>query len=167
MSSLYRRREYPFTLNSSSTSSYTTFRSSIHSFIVLSSNAFIKCMYICIRTWWSITCIHQKQQGQKKYLHVYWRNRHFAPHLASFYSTALSRGEVPSAWRQANVIPVLESVGYLASNYRPVSLTCICSKVLEHIVVSNMVKHLELPSWHLNGLPTWLQGQKKQAVRTN
>ena len=32
----------------------------------------------------------------------------FAPHLASFYSTALSRGEVPSAWRQANVIPVLK-----------------------------------------------------------
>ena len=33
---------------------------------------------------------------------------------------------------------------YLASNYRPVSLTCICCKVLEHIVVSNMVKHLEI-----------------------
>jgi len=34
---------------------------------------------------------------------------------------------------------------YLASNYRPVSLTCICCKVLEHIVVSNMMKHLEIP----------------------
>jgi hypothetical protein len=33
---------------------------------------------------------------------------------------------------------------YLASNYRPVSLTCICCKVLEHIVVSNMMKHLEI-----------------------
>ena len=33
---------------------------------------------------------------------------------------------------------------YLASNYRLVSLTCICCKVLEHIVMSNMLKHLEV-----------------------
>ena len=69
----------------------------------------------------------------------------FAPHLASFYNVSLSRGEVPSDWRQANVIPVFKKgEKYLASNYRPVSLTCICYKVLEHIVVSNMMKHLEI-----------------------
>ena len=63
------------------------------------------------------------------------------------YSISLSRGEVPSDsdWRQANVIPVFKKgEKYLASNYRPVSLTCICCKVLEHIVVSNMLKHLEI-----------------------
>jgi len=44
----------------------------------------------------------------------------FAPHLASFYNTSLSRGEVPSDWRQANVIPVFKNgEKYLASNYRP------------------------------------------------
>jgi hypothetical protein len=32
---------------------------------------------------------------------------------------------------------------YLANNYRPVSLTCICCKILEHIVVSNILKHLD------------------------
>jgi hypothetical protein len=67
------------------------------------------------------------------------------PHLASFYYTSLSRGEVPSDWRQANAIFVFKKgEKYLASNYRVVSLTCICCKILEHIVVSNMVKHLEL-----------------------
>ena len=30
------------------------------------------------------------------------------------------------------------------SNYRPVSLTCIIAKCMEHILVSNMMKHLEL-----------------------
>ena len=60
-------------------------------------------------------------------------------------ASLLSRGEVPSDWRQANVIPVFKKgEKYLASNYRPVSLTCICYKVLEHIVVSNMMKHLEI-----------------------
>jgi len=82
----------------------------------------------------------------------------FAPHLASFYSISLSRGEVPFDWRQANVIPVFKKgEKYLASNYRPVSLTCICCKVLEHIVVSNMVKHLEI---HDSGLP-------REAVKHN
>ena len=59
----------------------------------------------------------------------------------------LSRGEVPSDWRQANVISVFKKgEKYLASNYRPVSLTCICYKVLEHsyICMFNMVKHLEI-----------------------
>ena len=31
----------------------------------------------------------------------------------------------------------------LAANYRPISLTCILCKVLEHVLVSNIVKHLE------------------------
>ena len=31
----------------------------------------------------------------------------------------------------------------MAENYRPVSLTCIVSKVLEHIVYSNICRHLE------------------------
>jgi hypothetical protein len=32
---------------------------------------------------------------------------------------------------------------YLASNYRPVSLTCICCKILENIVGSNILKLLD------------------------
>jgi hypothetical protein len=67
------------------------------------------------------------------------------PHLASFYNFSQSRGKVPSDWRQANVTPVFKKgEKYLVSNYRPVSLTCICCKVLEHIVMSNMLKHLEV-----------------------
>ena len=31
----------------------------------------------------------------------------------------------------------------LASNYRPISLACILCKVLEHILASNIVKHLD------------------------
>ena len=50
----------------------------------------------------------------------------FAHHLAYFYNISLSRGEVPSDWRQTNVIPVFKKgEKYLTSNYRPVSVTCI------------------------------------------
>ena len=35
---------------------------------------------------------------------------------------------------------------YDAANYRPVSLTCICYKTLEHMLVSNINKHLAFES---------------------
>ena len=35
---------------------------------------------------------------------------------------------------------------YNAANYQPVSLTCICCKTLEHIIVSNINKHLAFES---------------------
>ena len=50
----------------------------------------------------------------------------FAPLLTTIFNTSLSRGEVPTDWRQANVIPIFKKgEKYLASNYRPVSLTCM------------------------------------------
>jgi hypothetical protein len=30
-----------------------------------------------------------------------------------------------------------------AENYRPISLTCICCKLMEHIITSNIMKHLD------------------------
>ena len=43
------------------------------------------------------------------------------------------------------VAPVyMKGEKYDASNYRPVSLTCICCKTLEHTIVSNINKHLSL-----------------------
>ena len=68
----------------------------------------------------------------------------FAPHLSQIFNISLAQGEVPADWRQANVIPIFKKgEKYLASNYRPVSLTCICCKILKHIVVSNVLNHLD------------------------
>lgn len=42
------------------------------------------------------------------------------------------------------MIPVFKKgEKYLAINYRPVSLTCICCKILEHIVVTSILNHLD------------------------
>ena len=70
-----------------------------------------------------------------------------SPMLALIYNESLAQGTVPDDWRQANVAPVFKKgEKYNAANYRPVSLTCICCKTLEHIIVSNMNKHLAFES---------------------
>ena len=70
-----------------------------------------------------------------------------SPMLALIYNESLAQGTVPDDWRQANVAPVfIKGEKYNAANYRPVSLTCICCKTLEHIIVSNINKHLAFES---------------------
>jgi len=47
------------------------------------------------------------------------------------------------SWLRANITPIFKAGDRtLASNYRPVSLTSICSKILEHIIHSNIMGHL-------------------------
>ena len=66
-----------------------------------------------------------------------------APVLTYIFNESLAQGAVPDDWRHANVAPVFKKgEKYDAANYRPVSLTCICCKTLEHIIVSNINKHL-------------------------
>ena len=68
-----------------------------------------------------------------------------APLLAFIYNESLAQGTVPDDWRQANVAPVYKKgEKYDAANYRPVSLTCICCKTSEHIIVSNINKKVQV-----------------------
>ena len=70
-----------------------------------------------------------------------------APVLAYIFNESLAQGAVQDDWRLANVIPVFKKgEKYDAANYRPVSLTCICCKTLEYILVSNINKHLAFES---------------------
>ena len=57
---------------------------------------------------------------------------------------SLQTGKLPADWVKANAMPVFKKRDKsLASNYRPISLTCIHCKVFEHILASNIVKHLD------------------------
>ena len=70
-----------------------------------------------------------------------------SPILALIYNESLARGDVPDEWRHVNVSPVFKKgEKYDAANYRPVSLTCICCKTLEHILVSTINNYLALNS---------------------
>ena len=67
-----------------------------------------------------------------------------APILKLIFEKSLATGEVPYDWRIANVTPVYKKgERCVPKNYRPISLTSTCSKVLEHIISSYLMKHLE------------------------
>ena len=67
-----------------------------------------------------------------------------APIFTILFNKSLISGSVPSDWSMAFVAPIFKKgEKYQASNYRPVSLTCIACKLLEHIVVSNILDHLD------------------------
>ena len=64
--------------------------------------------------------------------------------LAHFFQQSLSIGVIPNDWKTANICPLFKKTDRtIPSNYRPVSLTCILCKILEHIVCSNFMGHLE------------------------
>ncbi|MEW8548727.1 MAG: reverse transcriptase family protein, partial [Candidatus Thiodiazotropha sp.] len=67
-----------------------------------------------------------------------------APILKVLFERSLDSGTVPSVWTSANVSPLFKKGDKsTAANYRPISLTCILCKVMEHIIASNIVKHLD------------------------
>ncbi|MCG8031679.1 MAG: reverse transcriptase family protein, partial [Candidatus Thiodiazotropha taylori] len=67
-----------------------------------------------------------------------------APLLAIICNKSLQTGTVPQDWKQANVSAVFKKgQRYDPSNYRPVSLTCLCCKIMEHVIVSKVMKHVD------------------------
>jgi len=67
-----------------------------------------------------------------------------APILTYIYQLSLDTGIVPDDWKHAVISPVYKKGDKSkASNYRPISLTCIASKILEHILVSNIMSHFD------------------------
>ena len=67
-----------------------------------------------------------------------------APILKVLFERSLESGAVPPIWNSANVSPIFKKgEKSAAANYRPISLTCILCKVMEHIIASNVVKHLD------------------------
>ena len=53
-------------------------------------------------------------------------------------------GTLPNDWLSASITPVFKKGDvHAAENYRPVSLTCVSCKILEHIFCKHMLKHLE------------------------
>jgi hypothetical protein len=64
--------------------------------------------------------------------------------LAEIFRDSLSAGVLPKDWLQAIVVPIYKRKGKTSDpgNYRPVSLTSACCKVMEHIVTQKILDHL-------------------------
>ena len=67
-----------------------------------------------------------------------------SPALTKLFQMSLNTGEIPKIWKHAIVQPIFKKGDRAAAqNYRPISLTCVCCKLLEHIIRSAITKHLE------------------------
>ena len=63
--------------------------------------------------------------------------------LEIIFGRSLIEGEVPNEWREANITPLFKKGSKLtASNYRPVSLTSVCCKIMEGIIRDRITGHL-------------------------
>jgi len=64
--------------------------------------------------------------------------------LTQVFQTSLDTGELPRQWKDAVVSPIFKKGSRkLPQNYRPVSLTSIVCKLLERLVVNQIIQHLE------------------------
>ena len=63
--------------------------------------------------------------------------------LCSLFNVSFNSGELPKIWLTAEVTAVYKKgLASNASNYRPVSLTCIACKVMESIIKDKLISHL-------------------------
>jgi len=67
-----------------------------------------------------------------------------SPVLQIIFSQSFQNGLLPSDWLHGNVIPIHKRGDRtVPANYRPISLTSVCCKVMEHIVYHSIMSHLE------------------------
>ena len=95
---------------------------------------------------------------------IRWDFKHFDIHfLTRLWHRHLTKRLVLTAM----VVPVHKKLSKEnPANYRRISLTCLCSKVMEHIVLSNLNKHLSENNIFVSSA-IWLPGQHlKSALRS-
>ena len=67
-----------------------------------------------------------------------------APSFTLLFQASLHQSSLPSQWKTAHITPIFKKgARYNPENYRPISLTSIACKMLEHIVTGHIMRHLE------------------------
>ena len=81
-----------------------------------------------------------------------------ATRLSVVFSRPVRLGNLPSCWRQANVIPIPKSPpSSSVANYQPISITSVLSKVFERLVSVRRGQFMK----HNGVLPTTLFAYRK------
>ena len=102
----------------------------------------------------------QKAAGPDKFKPIVLQTSHkeLAPILQLIFQRSIDTGKLPDILKEANVSPIYKKGDKSdPSDYRPISLTCVLCKILEHIVASSMVKHFtELDIFYEMDYAAWL-----------
>jgi hypothetical protein len=80
------------------------------------------------------------QWGQTAFLAKYRRwAETMIPYLARLLDITISNGTIPRDWEKAIVVPIhKEGNRSIVKNYRPVSLTSVVYKQVEHVIAGYM-----------------------------
>ena len=66
-----------------------------------------------------------------------------SPSVTVLFNVSLQQGNIPDDWKKALVTPLFKKGNRNNPvNYRPISLTSVCCKLLERIIYSNIISHL-------------------------
>ena len=72
-------------------------------------------------------------------------HQELTPALTLIFQASLHQGQVPTIWKDEFITPLFKKGDHSKpSNYRPISLTPICCKIMEHIIHSIVMKHLDM-----------------------
>ena len=71
-------------------------------------------------------------------------------YLLLIMTKSLNKGDLPNDWLKANINAIFQKIiisickgdRSKATNYRPVSLTCVACKLMEHIIFHHIMEHL-------------------------
>ena len=73
-----------------------------------------------------------------------------SPSLCDLFNKSLSSGVVPSEWKLANISPIpKKSSVHDVSNYRPISLLSLVSKVFERCIYNRLIDHVHKQIYEL------------------
>ena len=67
-----------------------------------------------------------------------------APLLCQIFRMSMDTGEVPTQWKEANIIPIHKKGKAIMANFRTVALTSVICKVFEKIICAAMLQFLTL-----------------------
>src|SRR5664279_1939223 len=63
--------------------------------------------------------------------------------LTTLFQTSMREGRVPNEWKEAAVSPIFKKGSrHQVGNYRPVSLTSVCCKLMEKVVRKALLQHM-------------------------
>ena len=63
--------------------------------------------------------------------------------LNIIFNKSMATGQIPETWKMAHITPIYKKGNrHLPSNYRPVSLTAVASKVMESLLRTALVTHM-------------------------
>ena len=107
--------------------------------------------YYIFSGWYPTSIIpirYQQSQWARQHSSIYLEElckRNISYILQVIFTQSLDTGilQVPSDWLMANVCPVFKKGNHTSTaNYRPISLTSVCSKTMEHIIYHSIMNHL-------------------------